>query len=85
CLGVVQRNADESVTWVHSYVSRDKKRTFCIYDAPSPEAIRKTALRNGSACPRSRRTFKTVPSSSHSGVAPLTVVAQRSTTARPSP
>jgi hypothetical protein len=28
---------------VHSYVSEDKRTTFCIYDAPSPEAIRKTA------------------------------------------
>jgi hypothetical protein len=27
-------------------VSDDKKRTFCIYDAPSPEAIRRTARRN---------------------------------------
>lgn len=43
---VLARNADEGVTWVHSYVSHDKKKTFCIYDAPSPEAIRKTALRN---------------------------------------
>ena len=25
----------------------DKKRTFCIYEAPSPEAIRKVADRNG--------------------------------------
>jgi hypothetical protein len=32
---------------VHSYVSDDKRHTFCIYDAPSPEAIRKTATRNG--------------------------------------
>jgi hypothetical protein len=31
---------------VHSYVSADKRTTFCIYDAPSPEAIRKTATRN---------------------------------------
>jgi hypothetical protein len=46
CLGVVERNADEGVTWVHSYVSDDKKKTFCVYDAPSPEAIRKTAARN---------------------------------------
>jgi hypothetical protein len=46
CLSVVERNADESVTWVHSYVSDDKKKTFCVYDAPSPEAIRKTAVRN---------------------------------------
>ena len=46
CLAVVGRNADEGVTWVHSYVSDDKRKTFCIYDAPSPEAIRKTADRN---------------------------------------
>jgi hypothetical protein len=46
CLGVVDRNADDGVTWVHSYVSEDKSKTFCVYDAPSPEAIRRTALRN---------------------------------------
>jgi hypothetical protein len=45
-LAVVERNADEGVTWVHSYVSEDRQKTFCIYDAPSPEAIRKTAKRN---------------------------------------
>lgn len=44
--GVVERNADEGVTWVGSFVSDDKTRTFCIYDAPTPEAIRKTATRN---------------------------------------
>ncbi len=43
CLGVVGRNAELGVTWVHSYVSQDKKQTFCVYDAPSPEAIRKAA------------------------------------------
>jgi hypothetical protein len=46
CRSVVERNADEGVTWVHSYVSDDRKRTFCVYDAPTPEAIRKTATRN---------------------------------------
>jgi hypothetical protein len=46
CLAVVERNADEGVTWVHSYVSEDREKTFCVYDAPSPEAIRKTAARN---------------------------------------
>ncbi|TFZ04564.1 DUF4242 domain-containing protein [Ramlibacter rhizophilus] len=46
CLGVVERNATEGVTWVHSYVTPDKKHTFCIYDAPSPEAIRTVAQRN---------------------------------------
>jgi len=46
CQTVVDRNADDGVTWVHSYVSEDKGTTFCIYDAPSPEAIRKVARRN---------------------------------------
>ena len=46
CRAVVERNADEGVTWVHSYVSTDRKRTFCVYDAPTPEAIRKTAASN---------------------------------------
>lgn len=43
---VLEGNAGEGVTWVHSYVSEDEKTTFCIYDAPSPEAIRKTAACN---------------------------------------
>ena len=47
CLGVVDRNADLGVTWVHSYVSEDKTKTYCIYDGPSPEAIRRAAERNG--------------------------------------
>lgn len=46
CAPVVSANAQEGVTWVHSYVSEDKHSTYCIYDAPSPEAIRKTATRN---------------------------------------
>ena len=40
-------NGEEGVTWVSSFVSDDKTRSFCIYDAPNPEAIRKTAARNG--------------------------------------
>jgi len=46
CLAVVESNLTEQVTWVHSYVSSDRKKTFCIYDGPSPEAIRRTASRN---------------------------------------
>jgi hypothetical protein len=46
CRGVVERNAEEGVTWISSFVSEDKTRTFCIYDAPTPEAIRKTAASN---------------------------------------
>jgi hypothetical protein len=47
CLAVVDTNADSGVTWVHSYVSNDKSTSFCIYDDPSPEAIRHTAELNG--------------------------------------
>jgi hypothetical protein len=47
CLSVVDNNADAGVTWLHSYVTEDKRKTFCIYDGPSPEAIRQTAARNG--------------------------------------
>lgn len=43
---MVERNAEEGVTWVHSYASEDKRTTFCIYDAPTPEAIRRTATGN---------------------------------------
>jgi hypothetical protein len=42
----VESNAADEVTWVVSYVSADKKKTFCVYDGPSPEAIRRTASRN---------------------------------------
>jgi Nickel responsive protein SCO4226-like len=41
--GVVSRNADLGVTWVHSYVADDRSKTFCIYDGPDPESIRKAA------------------------------------------
>lgn len=47
CMGVVERNSEQDVTWVHTYVSEDKRKTFCVYDAPSPEAIRTVAARNG--------------------------------------
>ena len=46
CLTVVDNNALDGVTWVHSYVTLDKRKTFCIYDAPSPEAIRIAAKRS---------------------------------------
>jgi len=44
---IISRNAEDGVTWVCSYVSQDKTRTSCVYDAPNAEAIRKVATRNG--------------------------------------
>lgn len=46
CRQVVDNNGEDLVTWIHSYVSHDKSRTFCVYDAPSPEAVRRAARRN---------------------------------------
>ena len=46
CNLVIGNNSEGGVTWLHSYVSPDKKHTFCIYDAPSPESIRSAAGRN---------------------------------------
>ena len=47
CLGIVETNGDLGVTWLQSYVSEDKRTSYCVYDAPDPEAIRKAAGRNG--------------------------------------
>jgi hypothetical protein len=47
CLDVIDNNMELGVTWVQSYVNLDRRKTFCIYDAPSPEAIRQAARRNG--------------------------------------
>lgn len=46
CLTVAENNAHEGVTWVHSYVTDDKSKTYCIYDGPTPEAIRRVAQTN---------------------------------------
>jgi len=45
-LDVVRKNAMQDVTWVHSYVSEDKNKSYCIYDGPNPEAIRNSAKKN---------------------------------------
>jgi hypothetical protein len=39
-------NDQEGVQWIFSFLSADKKKTYCLYDAPNPEAIRSAARRN---------------------------------------
>jgi hypothetical protein len=46
CAAVIENNRKSAVTWVHSYVSEDLRKMFCIYDGPTPEAIRETAQSN---------------------------------------
>jgi hypothetical protein len=47
CQMIAGRNADDGVTWIHSYVADQGHRTYCIYDGPTPESIRRTARANG--------------------------------------
>ena len=47
CRQILERNRDGEVTWLHTYVSDDRRRLFCVYEAPSPEAIRKSSAGNG--------------------------------------
>jgi len=36
-------NADAGVNWLVSFLSADKKKTYCLYEAPSAQAIREAA------------------------------------------
>jgi len=42
---VAQINADVGIQWLFSFLSADKKKTYCLYEAPSAEAIRDAARR----------------------------------------
>ncbi len=44
---VVQVNGETGVHWLYSFLSADKKKTYCLYEAPSPEPIREAARRLG--------------------------------------
>jgi hypothetical protein len=40
-------NGDAGVNWIVSFLSADKKKTYCLYEAPSAEAIRAAARTAG--------------------------------------
>ena len=40
-------NADEGVRWLFSFLSADRRRSYCLYEAPSPEAIVSAAEKAG--------------------------------------
>jgi len=44
---ILAANARVEATWIHSYVSSDGRKSFCLYDAPSPEAVRRAAGLSG--------------------------------------
>lgn len=45
--GIKLVNDDVGVRWLYSFLSADKKKTYCLYEAPSPEALREAAARLG--------------------------------------
>jgi hypothetical protein len=45
--GIKLVNDDVGVSWVFSFLSADQKKTYCLYEAPNPEAIREAAARLG--------------------------------------
>ncbi|OBJ82444.1 DUF4242 domain-containing protein [Mycobacterium asiaticum] len=45
--GINRINAEEGVRWLYSFLSADKRKTYCLYEAPSPEAIKTAAARAG--------------------------------------
>lgn len=45
--GINRINDEEGVRWLYSFLSADKRKTYCLYEAPSPDAIRRAAARAG--------------------------------------
>lgn len=43
--GINRINTDEGVRWLYSFLSADKRKTYCLYEAPSADAIRRAAVR----------------------------------------
>lgn len=47
-VGTITRiNGDAGVQWLYSFLSADKRKSYCLYEAPDAEAIREAARRAG--------------------------------------
>ena len=44
---VQEINEDCNVKWITSFLSADKRKTYCLYEADSPEGLREAAKRAG--------------------------------------
>jgi Protein of unknown function (DUF4242) len=40
---ITEVNANVGIQWIFSFLSADKKKTYCLYEAPNPDAIREAA------------------------------------------
>jgi hypothetical protein len=45
--GINRINDEEGVRWLYSFLSADRRKTYCLYEAPSPDAVRRAAVRAG--------------------------------------
>ena len=45
--GLTQVNEDLGAKWLFSFLSADKKKTYCLYEAPSADIVRETARLSG--------------------------------------
>ena len=43
--GVKRINDEEGVNWIFSFLSADKRKTYCLYEAPDAASIRAAARR----------------------------------------
>ena len=60
-------NADEGVSWLFSFITADKLRTYCLYEAPSPDAIMEAARRANVPADKIVEVNKFVPAEMLSG------------------
>ena len=44
---IEEANSEEGVRWLFSFLSADRRRSYCLYEAPSAEAIMSAARRAG--------------------------------------
>ena len=42
----IENNSIDGVNWIQSFITSDGKKSYCLCDAPTPEAIRRAARRN---------------------------------------
>jgi hypothetical protein len=45
--GINRINEEEGIRWLYSFLSADKRKTYCLYEAPSADAIQRAAKRAG--------------------------------------
>ncbi|MGI8937377.1 MAG: DUF4242 domain-containing protein [Iamia sp.] len=45
--GIKSVNDEVGVKWIFSFLSADKRKTYCLYEAPNPESLKEAAARLG--------------------------------------